>query len=289
MHQKLQEKILVPSLEEKKRLSEIAPELFQSLPSKKSIKKAIKGGFVFVNGKQGQTGDYILGGEVLELFEDSESVKKPIVDYPVQVLFEDDYLAIVNKPAGLLVSGNKKLTLENALPFNLKISSLPDAIPYPEPIHRLDFPTSGALMVGKTRDAVVALNKLFEDRKINKQYLAVTIGDMQQSGVIEDEVDGKIAKSAYEVLQNVTSERFNCLNLVELTLYTGRRHQLRIHMSSIGNPILGDSEYGKSGLILKGKGLFLHSNFLEFTHPVTKEKLKIVAPVPKKFKKIFNI
>ncbi len=288
MQGRLLEKLTVPHLEAKKRLSEIAPELFKSLPSKKSIKKAIKGGFVYVNGKQGQTADFIMGGEVLELFENTKVVVKPTIEYPIEVLFEDDFLAVVHKPAGILVSGNKKITLENALPSNLKISTQHDAIDRPEPIHRLDYPTSGALLIGKTQEAVIALNKVFESRSINKQYLAITIGAMPKSGIVEDEVDGKKAKSAYRVLKSEISGRFAYLNLVELTLFSGRRHQLRKHLSTIGNPILGDADYGKEGLILKGKGLYLHSYLLEFIHPFTNEKLKVFAPVPKKFKKIFD-
>ncbi len=285
----LKEKITVPELEIKRRLSDIAPELFKSAPSKKSIKKAIKSGRVFVNGKPGKTSDFISGGEIFELFEDPTPKIKPVIEYPIEVVYEDDYLAVVNKPAGILVSGNKKITLENALPTNLKPCTLEDALTYPEPIHRLDYPTSGALLIGKTHESVIALNKIFESRRITKKYLAITIGKMPESGVIEMEVDDKYAKSAYKVLKSEISPRFTYLNLVELTLFTGRRHQLRKHLASIGNPILGDLLYGKEGLILKGKGLYLHSYSLEFTHPYTNDGLKLIAPVPKKFKKIFEI
>ncbi len=285
----LKEKITVPELEIKRRLSDIAPELFKSAPSKKSVKKAVKSGRVFVNGKPGKTSDFISGGEIFELFEDPTPKIKPVIEYPIEVVYEDDYLAVVNKPAGILVSGNKKITLENALPTNLKPCTLEDALTYPEPIHRLDYPTSGALLIGKTHESVIALNKTFESRRITKKYLAITIGKMPESGVIEMEVDNKYAKSAYKVLKSEISPRFTYLNLVELTLFTGRRHQLRKHLASIGNPILGDLLYGKEGLILKGKGLYLHSYSLEFTHPYTNVDLKLIAPVPKKFKKIFEL
>ncbi len=285
----LKEIITVPELEIKRRLSDIAPELFKSAPSKKSVKKAIKSGRVFVNGKPGKTSDFISGGEIFELFEDSTPKIKPVIEYPIEVVYEDDYLAVVNKPAGILVSGNKKITLENALPTNLKPCTLEDALTYPEPIHRLDYPTSGALLIGKTQESVIVLNKLFENRNITKKYLAITIGKMPESGVIEMAVDDKYAKSSYKVLDTEISQRFTFLNFVELTLFTGRRHQLRKHLASIGNPVLGDLQYGKEGLILKGKGLYLHSYSLEFTHPFTCKKIKVVAPVPKKFKKIFEI
>jgi 23S rRNA pseudouridine1911/1915/1917 synthase len=287
MIQNITETIIVPLQKEKRRLSDIAADLFKSLPSRKSIKKAVKKGLVRVDGSVGYTGDFILGGEVLELIADEEKVVKPVVNIPLKVIYEDDFLAIINKSAGILVSGNKRLTLENALPLNLKPACTDDALSHPEPIHRLDYPTSGALLVGKTRESVISLNKIFEERRIQKKYLAVTIGEMPFEGVVEKEVEDKPAKSAWRVLQRVKSPRFSFLNLVELTLFTGRRHQLRIHMASLGHPILGDANYGIEGLILKGKGLYLHSYSLEFKHPQTDESFEVKVPVPGKFLKIF--
>ncbi len=284
----LLEKVIVPALNEKQRLQEIAPNLFKSIPSKKAVKKSIKRGLVFVNGIEGETGTFIYGGETLDLYKSEDARPKPIVNMPIVVLYEDEYLAVIEKPAGILVSGNKWKTVENALPSNLKISTQFDALIRPEPIHRLDFPTTGALLIGKTRKAVIELNKLFEDHKIQKYYLAVTIGFMQDHGLIESQIGGKLAKSEYFKLQTLSSPKYGFLNLVKLKLYTGRRHQLRIHMSSLGNPIFGDVEYGKKDLILKGKGLYLHSWILEFTHPFTQESIKIQTSIPKKYIKLFG-
>ncbi len=282
------ESFRVPEVDERVRLSDFLPGIFKIHNSKKAAKGAIKKGLVLINGENGYSGDYISGGEVIDLLRDEDVISKPNVDIAIEVCYEDEYLAIVNKPAGLLVSGNKRLTVENALPSNLKISSVEDALARPEPIHRLDYPTSGALLVGKTRQAVMLLNKVFEERKITKKYIAVSIGEQPKSGIIEKNVDGKNAKSAYEVLKSDSSVRFGFLNWVELTLYTGRRHQLRQHLASIGNPILGDAEYGVEGLILKGKGLYLHSYSLEFTHPISHKKIKVEVNPPKKFYKIFE-
>jgi 23S rRNA pseudouridine1911/1915/1917 synthase len=152
----------------------------------------------------------------------------------------------------------------------------------------LDYPTTGALLIGKTRSAVSNLNQIFQEKEIDKTYLATAIGKMDFEGVIDSGIDGKPSISRFEVLKTITSERFELLNLVELKPETGRRHQLRKHLASIGNPILGDHDYGIDGLILKGKGLYLHSQSLNFTHPFTKEKLLIEAPTPKKFLKLFT-
>ncbi|MFT5054948.1 MAG: 23S rRNA pseudouridine1911/1915/1917 synthase, partial [Oceanospirillaceae bacterium] len=126
-----------------------------------------------------------------------------------------------------------------------------------------------------------------ESREIKKTYVAVTIGEMPKSGEVESEVDDKPSRSHYQVLNSLESERFGFLNLVELNPETGRRHQLRKHMLELGNPILGDWAYFKEGLILKGKGLYLHASALEFDHPNTGELIKIQAPLPGKFQKLF--
>lgn len=250
------------------------------------MKKAIAKGLVKLNGKTANTGDFVKDGDLIELFEDTDRTK-PEIELNLEVLFEDDHLAIITKPAGIEVSGNKRWTVGNALASNLKLSTETDALKYPEPIHRLDYPTSGALLIGKTSKAVIALNKLFEEHQIEKVYHAICIGKMDAAGTIESDIDGKSSRSDFQVLQTVPSERFESLNLVELKPHTGRRHQLRKHLASIGNPILGDKQYGVEGLILKGKGLYLHSSSLSFVHPATKENLTVKSVLPRKFGKIF--
>ncbi|GAF03038.1 ribosomal large subunit pseudouridine synthase C [Saccharicrinis fermentans DSM 9555 = JCM 21142] len=285
--QNIIESITVPPLPQRLRLSDYAPGIFKNLPSNKATKKAIKKGLVYVNGKQGYTGDFVVGGETLILLKDQEQKVLPAVKVDVKVCYEDDYLAVVDKPAGLVVSGNKHRTLENGLATILQRSPAPDALWRPEPIHRLDYPTSGAVLFGKTKQAVILLNKIFEERRIIKKYLAITIGQQDEVGEVTLDVEGKTAKSAYQVKASEKSERFGCLNLVELTLFSGRRHQLRIHLSSIGHPILGDSQYGQEGLVLKGKGLYLHAYSMEFVHPFFKESLRVQVDPPKKFFKLF--
>jgi len=184
------------------------------------------------------------------------------------------------------VSGNSFKTITNALPQNLKVSTLSDATK-PQPVHRLDYETTGVLLIGKTSESIRRLNKLFESKTIQKRYYAVTIGKMNQSGIISTEIDSKTCESIYTLVRTVASERFSSLNLVELEPKTGRRHQLRIHLSEIGNPILGDKTYGKEPLILKGKGMYLHAYSLEFIHPETKEKILQTSELPKNFVKIF--
>ena len=278
----------VPDSVSKTRLSDYAVGIFNTITTRKGIKKAIKNGLVTINGGQGFTGDYITGGEIIDLYQ-KDDFQKPIIEIPIEVLFEDDYLAIVNKPPGILVSGNKKWTLQNALPLHLTPSSQKDALSRPQPIHRLDYPTSGCLLIGKTTNAVVVLNNLFKQQLIEKTYLAVAIGKMPAEGMIDTPIDKKKSISIFNVLTTTNSPKYNCFNLVELKPKTGRRHQLRKHLSNIGNPILGDLLYGKDGFLLKGKGLYLHAISLNFIHPFSKELIQVKANVPKKFKKLFDI
>ncbi len=245
---------------------------------------------MLVDGELGKTADFIGGGERIEIIASESQKEKPQIDIPIEILYEDDDLVIVNKPAGIEVSGNKKWTLENALSPHVKPSSAADALKRPQPVHRLDYPTSGVLVAGKTAQAVRLLNKMFEEKQVQKSYIAITIGKMEHSdGDVKIPVDDKNAHSTYQFLQSVTSPRFECLNLVLLHPYTGRRHQLRKHMAGIGHPILGDLLYGKEGLLLKGKGLYLHAAKIAFKHPVTQQKLVIEATWPEKYKRIFPI
>jgi 23S rRNA pseudouridine1911/1915/1917 synthase len=269
------------------RLQEYAVGIFKTIPTKSGIKKAIKKKLVFVDGAQASTALFIKGGEKIELFQlDTETTFKRL-DFPLEVLFEDDFLAIIYKPSGVLVSGNKFVTIANALAQNLQKSSESDAVK-PQPIHRLDYPTSGVLLVGKTSTAITALSQLFETKEVQKTYHAICIGKMQHTGTIEKSIEDKAAQSYFEILKTVSSPRFKFLNLVKLSPKTGRRHQLRIHLSSIGNQILGDKEYGNPALILTGKGLYLHASTLSFKHPFTKENISITKELPKKFTKIFS-
>ena len=193
---------------------------------------------------------------------------------------------MIHKPAGILVSGNSFKTVANALVQNIIRSNLPDAT-IPQPVHRLDYATTGILLVGKTSSSIRALNKMFEDKKVMKTYYAITIGEMDYRGKITSKIDGKKSQSNYTLNESVLSKKLGKLNLIQLIPQTGRRHQLRKHLSKIGNPILGDKEYGIQDLILKGKGLYLHAYSLKFIHPFTNEKIHLKDELPEKFKKIF--
>lgn len=260
--------------------------IFDTVPTKSALKKVLKKKYITVNGAVATSATFIKGGEVIDLYFLEETTPKKKLIFPLEVLFEDDYLALIHKPAGILVSGNSFKTIANALTQNLQWSNQPDATT-PKPVHRLDFATTGVLLVGKTINSIAVLNKLFEERAVEKTYYAVNIGAMQPQGIITSAIDGKASESRYWCCASVVSQRFGVLNLVKLEPLTGRRHQLRKHLFSIGNPILGDKDYGIENLILNGQGLYLHAFAIEFKHPFTNENLVIKDPFPQRFKKIF--
>lgn len=268
------------------RFQEYGVGIFKTITTKSALKKAIKKELIFIDGIITTTAKYILGNEKIELLQTQQNNASKKLKLNLEVLLEDDYLAVIFKPSGILVSGNKFLTIANALSQNLQKSSQQDAV-IPKPVHRLDYPTSGLLLIGKTSTALQKLGELFEEKKIQKTYHAIIIGTTCSGGTINFNIDNKNATTKFNVLQTVKSERFGALNLVELYPKTGRKHQLRKHLSSIGHQILGDKIYGNSKLILKGNGLYLHASSLTFIHPFTKEKVTVSKVLPKKFTKIF--
>jgi 23S rRNA pseudouridine1911/1915/1917 synthase len=254
--------------------------------TKSALKKILKKELITVNDIIATSATIISGGECIRLSVPNEVSPKKELVFQLKVLFEDDHLAVIHKPAGILVSGNRFKTVANALPQNIQSSKLSDST-RPQPVHRLDYATTGVLLVGKTSSSIRVLNRLFEEKQITKEYYAVAIGEMNDQGMIVSEIDGKKSQSNYELRGSVHSERFAKLNLVEVKPETGRRHQIRKHLSSIGNPILGDKEYGVEGLILNGKGLYLHAYSLKFVHPFTGKEMVVKSDLPQRFKKIF--
>lgn len=283
----LQSHIVLPQ-EQPIRLSDYVVGVFEAIPSRKGMKKAIKKGLVSVNGSPAESGRFLYGGEMVELFEDRSRINQKVFPRELEVLWEDEHLAVINKVAGLEVSGNKYRTIENALPHNLAASTEADALPRPQAIHRLDHPTSGVLLIGKTRSAVAHLNQQFEQKKIDKIYHAIAMGEMPESGIISEPIDGKPSESRFDVMKRQISPRFGYLNLLRLTPVTGRRHQLRKHLFGIGHPILGDKTYFLEGKLYEGRGLFLHASSIAFRHPISGEMVTVTAALPKKFGRVMG-
>ncbi|MCH2214061.1 MAG: RluA family pseudouridine synthase [Flavobacteriales bacterium] len=263
------------------RLSDYAVGKFHSLPSRKSVKKAIKRSFLLVNQEPSNTGYWVKVGDVLTVILDE--TERSVYERELEVIFEDDHIAGVHKPGDLPVSGNTFRTLQNALLFNLKPTHRKDALEVPRPVHRLDRQTSGVILIAKTRSAVKNLGNQFEARTVDKTYLACVCGKIDSITTISDAIDGKEAITEVKAHLSFTHKQFGELTLIEAKPKTGRTNQIRIHLSNAGFPILGDLRFGG---LKSGRGLFLFAHLIKFYHPSTQRVMTIKAVVPRKFEKL---
>jgi RluA family pseudouridine synthase len=279
---KVIESHIVPEGIGKIRLQDYAPTVFSTISSHQGMKKAIKKKRVFVNGVPATTALWMKAGQKIELC-DLELPPAKVYELKFDVVYEDDHIAVINKPAGISVSGNQFRTIQNALPFNLKPSSCKDSLAVFRPVHRLDNLTCGLLLVAKTSQAIGDLGVQFENRMIRKRYTAVIIGSLPDKGMVDMPVDEKEAVSSFQVVKRTHSIRNQTLSMIHLFPKTGRTHQLRIHMAGMGTPILGDKLYGSEGEILRKKGLFLCATALHFVHPFTQNDMDLSIDPPYKF------
>lgn len=224
-------------------------------------------------------------GQVIDLLGTPQSQPK-IFELQLEILFEDNFMAAIYKPSGFSVSGNAYKTIFNALPFNLKKSTEPDALPWPTSVHRLDNQTSGILLIAKTKTAQIALGNQFENHTIQKKYCAVVIGEVLSKGKIKTPIEDKIAETDFEVVTVVNSLRFEHLSLLKVSPKTGRTHQIRIHLASFNHPIFGDKLYLEEKMLHKGKGLFLCAQEILFLHPKTSEEINLKIAMPHKFESL---
>ena len=269
-------------LEEKKRLNVVLKGLFLELPTNAGIKKALKNNRLILNGKVASSASWVQSGDVIELME-PEFIPPKEFKLKLEVIYEDEYMAAVIKLPGYPVSGNLFKSIENALNFNLKKSKEPDALEWPRPVHRLDNPTTGILLISKTSRASKGLGLQFQDKDIQKTYRALVQGEVDEDGVLNEPIEGKESVTEFKRLGLSKSLVNNMISDVALFPKTGRTHQLRIHMASIGHSIIGDQIYGVEGKTLKHKGLFLYAVGMVFIHPISGEEIKLMMNLPSKY------
>lgn len=273
---------IVPAIENNIRLQEYAPFIFKTITTKSGIKKAIKRQEILLEGRIAKTSDYIKENQTIQLLQGEVLVKK-VFKLQLEVIYEDDFLAIINKPAGFPTSGNYFKTIENSLPYNLLPSGEIDALPFPTPVHRLDNPTSGLLLVAKTRLVQIQLHLNFEKKKIEKTYVAIVHGYAPESIRIVQDINEKPSISEVYRLKHFRKKEGD-FSLVKVHPKTGRTHQIRIHLAQNNLPIVGDKDYGVTAP--KGKkGLFLTATGLKLKHPKTGIPLSFEKPISNKFAK----
>lgn len=269
------------------RIIDYCQVIFPEISTRSSAKKIIKRGEILINNEPAKSGFWVKPGMELK-YVDREQNPPKAYNLDLEIIFEDEYLAVIYKPAGIEVSGNKFKTIQNALVYNIMPSSKKDALHWAQPVHRLDYPTSGLLLIAKTSTSLIKLGKQLENKEIQKTYRAIVAGKIPDDGIINTPIVNQNAYSTYNCINRFRSIKTNWISLINVYPHTGRTHQLRIHLSELGFPIVGDKQYG-SKPILKGKGLFLSAIGLVFNHPITSEHLQIFTNQPKKFDKFLLI
>ncbi|MEZ4319817.1 MAG: RluA family pseudouridine synthase [Myxococcota bacterium] len=251
--------------EEGDRVDRFASRVFARLPTRGAARKAAKRGELLLNGQEVESSRFVRVGDVVSL-RDGE-VRHPACALTPELAYVDPRCAVVVKPAGLLVNGNRHRTLEHALPNALPASSEPDALVAPRPVHRLDFETMGLVAVARCHRAMVAWSRDFEERRVRKRYRAIVVGRMEGEGRVEVPLDGREAVSTWRAVRAFHTLKTDWCTVVDLEPVTGRMHQLRRHLHGLGHPILGDRRYCADGLYLKGSGLFLAAVHLDLPDP----------------------
>lgn len=277
----------VSGISQPTRIVDYIGDVFDMLGSRSAARKAIAAGRVKMNSEKVYPSDTIKNGDFISLTGTGIAKAKKF-DFEIEQVYEDEHLIIVNKPAGIAVNGNRNKTVENALAGVTRKSKLVDSLPRPIAVHRLDVPTKGLVMLAKSKSALITLSNAFETNKIKKEYHAIVHGVPQQSGVINKPVEGKKSESRYQLEKTVKSRIFTNLSLVKLKPITGRTHQLRIHMASIGHLIVGDRLYAKEVKTILGKGLFLCASKISFEHPENKELKVVQIKLPNRFTRLLD-
>lgn len=255
-----------------------AAMLALDLASRNRARKAIKAERLLVDGEAIETSRIASPGLTLTLL--APDAPPPALEKDLAIVWSDEHLAAVDKPAGLVTSGHHDRTLARALPWNLPPSDASDALPYARPVHRLDARTRGLVLVARTHRALVELGRTFQERRIRKRYRALVGARIPGEGVVDEPVSGREARSRWRAVNHSRSLVTDWVTTLDLWPETGRTHQLRVHCAALGAPILGDRRYGSR---LRGQGLFLAAVQLDLPHPVTREPLCITLDEPYKF------
>ena len=291
------------------RVDVVIAEAFKEF-SRSHLQKLIKEGAVKVNGKEIKPKLILQGGELIEILaKEAPKLKDKAENIDLEIIYEDQDLLVVNKASGLVVhpgAGNPSGTLVNGLlNFDLSLSYLPRA----GIVHRLDKDTSGLMVVSRNEKTYLNLIDQLKERTVSRKYTALVVGEPSLSGVIDKPIGrhpkgrtkqavGSSGKEAISRFKKVKSLRG--YSLVEVLLETGRTHQIRVHLSYLGFPIVGDNTYGGRRKYVKGtsenlrskinqfKRQALHASSLTFIHPSTKEVLTFDSELPDDMKQLLR-
>ena len=289
--------------EEGARLDRVLADRFPE-STRSYLQKLIQAGDVSINDKTAKASTRLTCGDLVAVsFPEPETLDVRAEAIPLDILYEDDDLLIVNKPKGMVVHpapGHSGGTLVNALMYHCgdSLSGI-NGVLRPGIVHRIDQNTTGSLVVCKNDVAHRAIAEQLQSHSITRAYRAIVHGRLTEDGTIHTTIgrhpqerkkmavnvpNGRDAVTHYHIL-----EQFDKFTYVECRLETGRTHQIRVHMKSIGHPVLGDDVYGPSKCPFPGlEGQTLHAMTIGFTHPSTGEYLEVSAPLPEYFEELLK-
>ena len=279
-----------------KRLDAFVSENIEEI-TRNYLQSLIEEGYVTIEGKKKvKAGQKLKGNEIIKvIIPEPEELNVEAENIPIDIVYEDKYLLVVNKSADMVVHpapGNYSGTLVNAILYHIKDLSSINGVIRPGIVHRLDKDTSGLIVIAKSDEAHVKLVDSFKDKTIKKTYIAIVKGvigkdtgrletligrnpnDRKKMAVVEK--NGKLAITNYTVLSKGLKH-----TLVKVDIKTGRTHQIRVHMKQLGYPIEGDKVYGKGNDLASRQ--MLHAYKLSFTHPITGELINLKGEIPKDF------
>ena len=270
--------------------------------SRSKVQKLIDDGLVTIGGKTVKSKQLtVLNEEITVVINEPCEISVKAVNIPIDIVYQDSDLAVINKPQGLTVhqgSGTGDDTLVNALLYHLDSLSGINGVIRPGIVHRIDKDTSGLLVVAKNDKAHLSLSKQIENKTCKRVYIALLEGNLKQD---EGRVETYISRSTKNRTQMAVSEsgrkaitnykvieKKGGYTLCEFSLETGRTHQIRVHAKHLGHPIVGDTVYGYKNQKFKLNGQLLHAKKLSFTHPTTNKEVSFEAGIPDYFQNTLN-
>lgn len=285
-----------------KALSEVDSVLTRSYTQKLIEQKSI-----LVNGKEVKASYKLKLGDTVDIeYKEPEKINVKAEDISLDIIYEDEDIIIINKPKGMVVhpgNGNYEKTMVNALMYSHKdnLSSINGVI-RPGIVHRIDKDTSGILVVAKSDNAHKKLTELFKIHDIKRKYIALVCGIITKDNIkidlpigrcendrVKMAVTKKNSRNAVTYVKVLKRFKKSNYTLIEATLETGRTHQIRVHMSYIGHPLVGDTVYSKGKNEFGVVGQMLHAKTLGFVHPIKNEYVEFESDLPKEFKNVLDI
>ena len=294
-------KELIVENEESKRIDAYISENTEY--SRTAVQRLIEENKITVNGKKEKASYKVQNGDKIEIEEEpAKEIELKAQDIPLEILYEDNDIIVVNKPKGMVVhpaNGNPDGTLVNAIMSICKdsLSGIGGEI-RPGIVHRLDKNTSGAIIIAKNDKAHINLSEQLKNHEIKKTYIALVRGIVKENNAtinmpigrskkdrkkMDVDKNGKEAITHFKVLK-----RYQDCTLLEINIETGRTHQIRVHLSHIGYPIIGDEVYSNGKNKWNIEGQCLHAKSLDFKHPITGKNMHIEAPIPEYFENIIK-